>query len=79
MRAAIMLICQEARYQNDERKNRFQWDYSKATYLVGFKTLYSLFLLLFAEDDEGASVLVKSQAHVFGVLDFNYNLNSLLF
>ena len=46
---------------------------------MGFKTLNSLFLFLFAEDDEGASVLVKSQAHLFGVLDFNYNLNFLLF
>ena len=30
---------------------------------MGFKTLDSLFLLLFAENDEGSAVLVKCKTH----------------
>jgi len=34
------------------------------TYLVGLKTLDSLLLLLLAEDDERATVLVECKTHV---------------
>ena len=36
-------------------------------YLVGFHTLCALLLLLFAEDDEGASVFVKCETHIFAL------------
>ena len=34
-----------------------------STYLVGFKTLHSLLLLLFAENDEWATVFVECETH----------------
>ena len=34
------------------------------TYLVGFHTLGSLLLLLFADDDEGAAVFVECETHI---------------
>ena len=37
--------------------------YEIITYFVGFKTLDSLFLLLFAENDERSAVLVKCKTH----------------
>ena len=52
-------------------KRREDCNVCMSYYLVSFDTLHSLFLLLFAEDDEWAAVFVECETHCLPILYAN--------